>query len=139
MKRNLKSCVFLETNADDHDLRIRTPPKQHSPEKIMHNEDHDLLSKFLKSLDLSHELNKFYNNEIQFSDLAYLSEQDYIELKLSSSSVKKIKQNLHTFQTSSLDLHALMASLKQIKLNFSMISDEILEQQLEILSLFRNL
>ena len=157
--KNLRNSYYLETaDTDDQELKIRTPPKRHSPEKLANNEEYDVLYEFLVALRIQEEFEKFHKNEIAFCDLELLNQEDLEEIGISFRSAKRIiegvsllkensrsslaniqvkkykkKQN-HTFKYEKLN-----KDLKNIVNKMHIISDAIHDQQIEIIDLYQDI
>lgn len=141
-------------SCDEQELRVRTPPKQHSPERITDCQGYDLLYEFLEALGIVSEFEKFYLNEVTFFDLKLLSEEDLIEMNISSKAVKKIIQAVgrlknslgKDFATSGLiekknveKFGNLQRKLWELTDNIRVLGQALHTQQLEIINLSQRL
>jgi hypothetical protein len=144
--RSLRSNLYLETaDTDDLELRVRTPPKRHSQEKLVMSEEYNLLYEFLNRLSLKHEFEKFYKNEVSFYDLGQLTENDLNEMEISAKTAQTIAQGLsdpkktHRKSSScSKPIHKnIKSQVAKLYKDFQVLSKKIIDQQLEIIDLYK--
>ena len=123
-------------DTEDQELRVRTPPKQHSPERLAFNEEYELLYEFLSTLKIKDEFSKFFKHEVTFYDLwdDTLQSPSFVCMKYSKeTSIPKGKKVLDM-----KNLIQIQAHLKNIEKGLDDITQKIYSQQLEIINLYES-
>ena len=148
----MNNFLCLETmDTEDQELRVRTPPKQHSPERLAFNEEYELLYEFLSTLKIKDEFSKFFKHEVTFYDLWDLNQEDLAEMNILPDLIPKLLKSIKNLKFSKetsipkgkkvLDMKNLIqiqAHLKNIEKGLDDITQKIYSQQLEIINLYES-
>ena len=157
--KSLRNTYYLRnSNKEDNEFRVRTPPRKHSPEKLNRNEGYDILCELLEALNLQDEFEKFYKNEVTFFDLHLLSEEDFSDMNISNKSStlimqaiqhlkQKIDHNPLSLPTKSKakplqippNYELLIDKLSALTENLQLLAEILHTQQIEIIDLHRSL
>lgn len=150
MKKRSKESMYLETaDTDEHEFKIRTPPKQHSPVKVPKNEGYEKTGKkkYINHFDFKNESQEldFYSEKCQnlsendlsdirkkFVQLNHLLSLLYesknnnsLSSKSPKSSAKMLEKTLDVFK-----------EVYRVENNFQVIAEKLYELQNEICQIY---
>ncbi|CAG9318496.1 unnamed protein product [Blepharisma stoltei] len=79
---NNLSSSSMRFNHEESEIRARTPPKKHSPDRWTKTKADDPLSEFLNDLGLEELLPIFDANQVSYEDLQYLTKEDLNDMNV---------------------------------------------------------
>ncbi|OMJ85168.1 hypothetical protein SteCoe_13559 [Stentor coeruleus] len=148
MKKRSKETMYLETaDTDEHEFKIRTPPKQHSPVKVPKNEGYEMTGKYINHFDFKNDFQEldFYSEKCQSLSENDLSDirNNFLQLNHLLKLLCESKSN-NSFRSKSPKLSAKMLEktldvfkeVYRIENNFQVIAENLCELQMEICQIY---